>query len=580
LDHVAVSRVAILITARPTFQHAFGGHPIVTKLALNKLGRDQVAAIVRRLTRGKAFPEELLDVIADKTDGVPLFVEEITKTVLESGDLIETASAYQLARPLNHLVIPTTLYDSLMARLDRLQPVKEVAQTAACIGRDFQYRLLKSIVELDDGALQDALDRLASAELIFRRGTPPDASYLFKHALVRDAAYENLLKTRRRAIHNRLVDVLEKDGAAPELLAYHAAAAGMEERAARHWLTAGESAASRSANKEAASDFRAGIDLLSRLSTGPEHDVLNLRLHSALASVLMVTLGYGSEEVGRVAGKTVELSQKVEDRELLAPVLWQAFLFNYTRANHKEANSIARQLRERTRDTADQTAKMFGNLAMGLSLFSLGEIETALDEFQTVILTRDSSKEARFSYRYGMEVGAPAYGYHAWCLAMLDRKEEARQSRERLLGLLEHIDHAFTLGRGLGWCSLVSAALKDWPNAAAFAERAIATAAQYDLKFVATQGAAMKGIAEAALTRSDRFFPAIRDSIASYRQTGALTQVPFLLSILAEVALDLGDLSTAKIAISEALLLVEQTGERQAESTLLAMRDKLHIAFG
>lgn len=293
LERVARSRVLMLITARPTFQHGFGGHPIVTKLALNKLGRDQVADIVQRLTGGKAFPAEVLDVIAEKTDGVPLFVEEMTKTVLESGELKETETAFQLAGPLSHLSIPATLYDSLMARLDRLQPVKQVAQAAACIGRDFDYRHLKAIISLDDASLRDALERLASAELIFRRGTPPDARYIFKHALVRDAAYENLLKTRRQSLHAKLVEVLEGEAAEPEILALHAAAAGKNDLAVRSWLAAGENAASRSANKEAASHFRAALRLLEDTPALADRDALRLQLYSALTSVLMVSQGYG-----------------------------------------------------------------------------------------------------------------------------------------------------------------------------------------------------------------------------------------------------------------------------------------------
>jgi predicted ATPase/class 3 adenylate cyclase len=578
LDKVERSRVTILITARPTFQHGFGGHPIVTKLALNRLGRDQVTAIVRRITGGKSFPEELLEIIAEKTDGVPLFVEEITKTILESGDLIESASSYEPARPLNHVVIPTTLYDSLMARLDRLPSIKEVAQTAACIGRHFDYRLLKSIVSLDDAALQNALDRLTAAELIFRRGTPPDATYLFKHALVRDAAYENLLKTRRRTIHSRLLEVLERDGAAPEILAHHAAAAGMDEIAMQHWLAAGESAASRSANKEAAGHFSAGITLLDNAKTGEANGILNLRLHSALTSVLMVTLGYGSEEVGRIGSRTVELSRRVGDSELLPPVLWQIYTFTYTRAKFNEAYDIARALRDRTQGAADPTAQMFGHIAMGLSLFALGEITAALEEFNSVVHIHEAAANVIVSYRYGLDGGAVGYGHQGWCLAMMDRADEARQSLERLVERLNHLNHAFTLGRGWCWCSTISAVLKDWSNAAAFAERAIATANQYELKLVLAQATTIQGIANAALQKSNRFFPAVRESIFSFKQTGALMQIPFLLCLMAEVALDLGDTSTAETAISEALSLGEQTGERQVEPALLAMRESLKQA--
>jgi class 3 adenylate cyclase len=233
LDQIVTARVLVLITARPTFAHGFGGHPIVTRLALNRLGREETAAIVDRLTDGKALPGVILDEIAAKTDGVPLFVEELTKTVLESGLLRATDDTFVLERPFSRLAIPTTLHDSLMARLDRLHPVKETAQTAACIGRQFTYGLLAAISPMPEAELQDALEQLTAAELVFRRGVPPDASYTFKHALVRDAAYESLLKARRHQIHARLLQVLGLPSAEtkPEILAHHATEAGLSEKA-------------------------------------------------------------------------------------------------------------------------------------------------------------------------------------------------------------------------------------------------------------------------------------------------------------------------------------------------------------
>ena len=221
----------LLVTARPVFRHGFGGHPIVSSLALNRLGRDDTAAIVSRLTGGKSLPDELLAEIAAKTDGVPLFIEELTKTALESGMLRETADAFVLDRPLSELAIPTSLHDSLMARLDRMQPVKEVAQTAAVIGREFDHRLLVAIAPQPEAEVRAALERLADAELIFRRGLPPDASYLFKHALVRDAAYESLLKSKRQVVHQRILEALEAADALPQLLGHHAREAGLIEQA-------------------------------------------------------------------------------------------------------------------------------------------------------------------------------------------------------------------------------------------------------------------------------------------------------------------------------------------------------------
>jgi class 3 adenylate cyclase/tetratricopeptide (TPR) repeat protein len=578
LDRVASARVLMLVTTRPTFQHGFGGHPIVTKLALNRLGRDQIASIVNRLTNGKMLPGELLGIIAAKTDGVPLFVEEITKTVLESGELRETTAAYQLTGPLSRLSIPSTLYDSLMARLDRLQPVKEVAQTAACIGRDFDYRLLKAVSPLDDAALQDALERLTSAELIFRRGAPPDSTYIFKHALVRDAAYENLLKTRRQTIHAKLVEVLEVIGAAaPELLAHHATAAGMTEPAVRYWLKAGEQAAARFANKEAVSHLKTGIGLLGSTLEVAEKPRLDLDLHSALASVLMVTQGYGSDEVGRISTRSIELCRQVGDEATLATVLWQAWLFNWTRADHVAATAFAQELEDRMSDTVDPAARLAADVALGLSLFAVGKPLEARAKLDQAVRTYSRLKGGPVAYRYGMEVGAVAHGYRAWCLGMLGYPEQAIEGKAVLLEVLERIKHPFTLARGLNYCSMISVVQRDWRGALQFADRAIQVAREYDLQMVSAIGLAMRGLARATVEPSATSSAEIRDALDDYRRTGARFHVPFLLSLFAEASLVRKDWDDGMSAISEALSLIEETGERHVLPEVYRIRGDLLI---
>ncbi len=575
LDYVASARIMMLVTTRPTFQHGFGGHPIVTKLALNRLGRDQIASIVNRLTNGKILPDELLRIIATKTDGVPLFVEEITKTVLESGELRETASAYQLIGPLSRLTIPSTLYDSLMARLDRLQPVKEVAQTAACIGRDFDYGLLKAVLPLDDAALQDALERLTNAELIFRRGAPPDSTYIFKHALVRDAAYENLLKNRRQTIHAKLVEALQVIGAAPELLAHHATAAGMIEPAVRYWLKAGEQAAARFASKEAVSHLKTGIGLLGGASDTAEKPRLDLDLHSALASILMVTQGYGSDEVGRISTRTVELCRQVGDEAALATVLWQAWLFNWTRADHVAATAFARELEDRITDTVDPSARLAADVALGLSLFAVGKPLEARAKLDQAVRTYGGLEGGPIAYRYGMEVGAVAHGYRAWCLGMLGYPEQAIEGRAVLLEVLERIKHPFTRARGLNYCSMISAVQRDWRGALQFADRAILVAREYDLQMVSAIGLAMRGLARAAVEPSVTSSAEIRDALEDYRRTGARFQVPFLLSLLAEASLERKNWDDGMATISEALSLIDETGEGHVAPEVYRIRGNL-----
>jgi class 3 adenylate cyclase len=264
VDRVQRLPVLAVITFRPEFAPPWTGHGHVTTLSLSRLGRRQGAAVVERVTGGKRLPDEVLEQILAKTDGVPLFVEELTKTVLESGLLEDTGECYELTGPLPPLAIPATLQDSLMARLDRLAPVKELAQMAACIGREFSHELLAAVASLGENALGDALAQLLAAELIFRRGAPPKVGYSFKHALVQDVAHESLLKSRRQQIHARIAAVLEEGfptvaETEPETLAQHLTEAGLADRAVGYWLRAGRNAAERSANLEAISHLeRAG----------------------------------------------------------------------------------------------------------------------------------------------------------------------------------------------------------------------------------------------------------------------------------------------------------------------------------
>lgn len=272
----------------------------------------------------------------------------------------------------------------------------------------------------------------------------------------------------------------------------------------------------------------------------------------------------------------MELCRKIGDDDLIAPVLFQFWVFNFTQANHDEAMGIASELQARTKQALDPEAKIVGDLALGLGHFALGNISPALEHLEAVVRSREATKDFSVSYRYGMDVGAVGFAYTSWCYAMMGRSTEARDFRERLVGLLERVNHPYTNARGLNWCSMISATLKHWQEAAMFAERGIELASQYDIALVVTSCTAMRSIAKAALSREARTFPAIRQSISNYGKTGARLQVPFLLSLMAEIALDLGDESTAQATISEALSLISQTGERQVEPTLLAMRERIH----
>ena len=279
--------VLLLITYRPEFSPPWPAQPHVSALALSRLGRREGAALVERVVRDKPLPDEVAAQIVAKTDGVPLFVEELTKTVLESGLLKDAGDHYELAGPLPPLALPSTLHDSLLARLDRLAPVKEIAQIGAALGREFSHGLLAAVADRPEAELQAALDQLVAAELVYRRGTAPDVTYSFKHALVQDAAYGTLLKSRRQHLHARIAQVMEEQfpeivETQPELLAQHYTGAGLTEQAIVYWEKAGERAIQRSANAEAIERLSKALELLATVPETPERIRQELALQTRL----------------------------------------------------------------------------------------------------------------------------------------------------------------------------------------------------------------------------------------------------------------------------------------------------------
>src|SRR5262245_37717837 len=304
--------VLALFTFRPEFEPPWVGLPNVGTLTLGRLDRSNVESMVGRVTGGRLLPAEVMKQIVTKTDGNPLFVEELTKTVLEAGILVEDAEGYRLDGPLPPLAIPETLQDSLMARLDRLAPVREIAQIGAAIGREFSYPLVRALVGRDESALKHALAQLEQAELVFRRGEPPEAIYSFKHALVRDAAYESLLKSRRQQLHGQIARALEQSFAdivasQPEIVAHHFTAADLVDPAIDYWLRAGNLALSRSANAEAVKHLRQGIKLTRSLASSPERVRKELDFYLALGPATAATEGDAAPETLRVFSHAREL---------------------------------------------------------------------------------------------------------------------------------------------------------------------------------------------------------------------------------------------------------------------------------
>ena len=373
LDQLPTARILAVLTYRPEFSPPWPVRSHITQFTLGRLGQAQMAAMVRTVTGGKLLPPALMAEVANKTDGIPLFVEEFTKMVVESDWLQETDGQYTLTGPLPTLSIPSTLQDSLMARLDRQPTAKAVAQLGATIGREFSYSLLAAIAPLDETTLNEGLQQLVEAELVYQRGLPPEAHYQFKHALIQDTAYASLLKRTRQQYHHQIAQVLEQQFAEvaamqPELLAQHYTDADLPEQALPYWQQAGQRAVERSANAEAISHLTTGLAVLQTVSDSPEHGQQELQFRLALGPPLMAVEGLGSPELERSFDRTRELCRQLGDPPELFPVLYGLAMYHWGRAQHQAALALSEQVMTLAEHSADSALLLPAHMLRGYCL--------------------------------------------------------------------------------------------------------------------------------------------------------------------------------------------------------------------
>jgi class 3 adenylate cyclase/tetratricopeptide (TPR) repeat protein len=430
LDRAASAPVFLLITARPSFDYSFGSHAIVTRLALNRLGREQIMAIVDRLSGGKPLPAEILDELVIKTDGVPLYVEELTKAVLESGVT----------------GIPASLHDSLMARLDRIPDVKEVAQIAAAIGRGFDYKLLVSIANRSEADLESCLGKLTEAELIFCRGKPPEATYTFKHALVRDAAYESLLKSRRQELHGKIAKVLETEFSAtaeaqPELLAYHYTEAGLLMAAGEKWLKAGDRSARRAANREAIAQLRRGLDILGKVEEGPVRWRLELDLLMTLGGCLRTLKGWSDKDTVETVFRARKLCDKLDDSPYRGAIGLGEYTIYLLRGELTKAVESGRELLRLADMEHSGVERHIGHRGLGATFTHMGRFEEAHHHLEAGLALYDPTTEVQIVHKIGYFSGVTFNSYMAHVLWHFGFPDKALTYLEQSISLTQKMQH-------------------------------------------------------------------------------------------------------------------------------------------
>jgi class 3 adenylate cyclase/predicted ATPase len=582
VDQGPTARILTLLTFRPDFHPPWPGRAHLTQVTVNRLPRHQAVEVIRQVAHGKVLPPEVVEQIVAKTDGVPLFVEELTKMVLDSGLLQERDDSYALTGPLPALAIPATLHDSLMARLDHLTAVKGLAQLGATLGREFAYALLRAVSPWDEETLHQGLHQLVEAEIVYQRGVPPHATYTFKHALIQDAAYQSLLRSTRQQYHQRIAQVLEAHfpettETQPELLAHHYTEAGLTEPAIAYWQQAGERASNRSTYLEAIVHFTTGITLLTTLPETPERAQQALTLHIALGTALQNAKGHAAPEVEHVYSQARALCQQVGETLQLVPVLFGLWRYYVTRSQLRTARELAERLLHLTQRTDDPALAVIAHSALGTTYLWLGELPAARLHIEESIAHYTPEQRRAPVFRMGFDPGVAGRTYTAMLLWLRGYPAQALVHLREALVLAHQISHPYSLAFAQFWAAWVSQVRRDVPAVREHAEAAVALATAQGFPLWRAIGTSLRGWALAMHMQGqdEEGMAQVRQGIATWQATGAALFIPCFCTWLAEVADHLGHPEDGLQALAEASTLVEQHEERYWEVEVCRLRGVL-----
>jgi class 3 adenylate cyclase/predicted ATPase len=580
IDRIKSYGVLLIITHRPEFEPPWIGRPYVTTLNLSRLGEREIAAMIDGVSGNEPLPESIRRDIVERTDGIPLFVEEMTKAVLEAKNEDE-AEQTAAAIPSSALAVPASLHASLMARLDRLGSAKEVAQLGAVIGREFSHALLAAIVRKPEAELQSAIDRLTAAGLVFGQGVPPQATYLFKHALVQDAAYGTLLREPRRALHARIAETLETQFVEiaenqPELLARHCTEAGLIEKGALLWGKAGQRSLTRSALVEAIAQFTRALNQLSSLPSTPALRSEQIRLQVAIIAPLIHVKGFAAPETKAAVDRSrllIEqakaLGEPPEDPLLLFSVLFGLWTANLAAFNGDALREIAAQSLTLAEQQGTAIPLMMGHRLTGASLLFTGNISVARVHLDRAIDFYNPVEHRQLTMRFGADVRSSALYHRSWALWMLGYPDAALGDAEFCIKAAREIGQAGTLIPALLLASYVPMFCGSYTVANKQINEGIALAGEKGVVFWKTAGSLLQGwiVAQAGEASAN----------GAFRSTGATLHTPSSLSYLAKAYAELGKFDDAWRCIGEAMTAVETTKERLFEAEVRRIAGEISL---
>jgi predicted ATPase len=533
-----------------------------------------------RVAHGKALPAEVVEQVVAKTDGVPLFVEELTKMVLESGLLQECAGRYELTGPLPPLAIPTTLHDSLMARLDRLATVKALAQLAATLGREFAYELLRAVSPWDAGTVQRGLQQLVEAEFLYQQGLPPQATYLFKHALIQEAAYQSLLKSTRQQYHQRIAQVLEQQfpetaATQPELLAYHATEGGLRAQAVGYWQRASQRALQGSAHAEAVAHLTQGLAVLTTLPETPTRAQQELDLQVALGTAVSATQGYAASDAERAYARARVLCGQLGDTPQLLPVLRGLMSYYQSRGDLQTARQLGEQLLRLAHAQPDPAPLLLTHYQLGNILFWRGEPAVAEIHLAQALALYVPQAHRLLAGRYGLDLGVGSHYSLARTLWYLGAPDQALQHSQVARTLAEEVAHPFSLTRALVNAAIVHQCRREAQAAHAQAASAMTLATEQGFAAWVAQGTVLHGWALAMQGQGEVGLAAMRQGLAAELATGATLWQPYFLGLLAEAYGASGHPDEGLEVLAEALAVMDTTEVRFYAAELYRLKGAL-----
>jgi class 3 adenylate cyclase/predicted ATPase len=574
LESIPGVRVLNIFTYRPEFVHTWGGKSYHSQLNLNRLSNRESLAMVAYLLGTEEIDRELEELILEKTEGVPFFIEEFIKSLQDLRIIDIKDNRYRIIKDIKEATIPATVQDVIMARIDSLpEGIKGLLQTVSAVGREFSYDLTKRVTGLAEQELLSHLSVLKDSELLYERGIYPELTYIFKHALTQDTTYQSLLKSTRQKYHQKIAQVLEKDfpdtvEMQPELLAHHYTEAGLDEQAVGYWHQAGQRATQRSANVEAMNHLTKGLEVLMTLPDTLERARQELDLQITLGPVLMAVQGFTSPGTERAWARARELCQQVGETSQLFPVLYGLWRFYMLRAELQTSRELGEQLFSLAQRVQDPGLLLEAHRVLGSTMFWLGEMGPAQEHFEQGMALYDPQQHASHAFLYGQDPGVACRSFGAMATWWLGYPDQALQSTNEALTLAQELTHPFSLAFALGMAAIVHQFRREAQGVQERAEALIALSTEQGFPHWLAFGTILRGWALSGQGEGAEGIGQMRQGLVAYRAMGAELTRPYFLSLLAEADGKVGQIEEGLTVLNEALDTVNKTEERNWEAEL------------